>query len=193
MLRKLKIIVSCVLLVSLVAGCSLLRLVDSDGGGDTQPEYNYLYIYAKNFTAKGEQVGDKHSAWTRPEGWADWLAPTSCGEVVTLHVEIEGWVEYALDNLPEGEYTVFVRALSLDNAAIKVIWNNTAVGEPKFAEQVTGLRWSLPVGTVQVTGQDVLRLQAVLNADYQYIDSVLLTDDPDFTPDNDYWEYESLL
>ena len=161
------------LVVSLLAACRCLAL------------YEYVYL-------EGERYGSSRHCGLRQEGFTNWMAHPSHGEVAVI-LAPGGWAEYDVRGLGPGPYHVFVRGLAWkEGCEVDVLWDGEPVGRPVYPDPGTVLRWSGEVGAVSGPGDHKLRLvraEGIHQA--PYIDAVLLTTQGEYRPSNADHDFES--
>jgi hypothetical protein len=155
----------------LVAG-SLLLVVTRCAFAD----YEYRYIEGEAFN-RGDAQG------VREEGFTSWMAHPSGGKVAVFGKPAGGFLEYDIEGLQDGDYTIRIRCLALPTTKTRVLWDGKDLGFITHEQAGTSLRWSKPIGPVQGAGKHVLRLQGSDDTTQPpYVDVILLTNVNQYAP-----------
>lgn len=143
--------------------------------GTAVADYEYRYVEGEAF-ARGEAQG------LRDEGFTSWMAHPSGGKVAVFGRPAGGFLEYDLKGLLPGDYSLYVRCLALPSTRTHLLWDGKDLGLLTQEVASTSLRWCRPF-TVTGPGDHVLRLQGGEEAtQWPYIDALLLTNQPGYTP-----------
>ncbi len=148
--------------------------------------YEYRYI-------EGEACDRGEGQGLREEGFTSWMRHPSGGKVIVFGNPAGGFVEYDINGLGEGPYTLFIRALDMAQTRTRVLWDGQDLGllARENANSVA-LRWSRPLGPVSGPGDHVLRLEGSADStQWPYIDVILLTNQPGYVPSNDDQDFAS--
>jgi len=136
---------------------------------------------------EGESYSAHDHGDLRSEGFTAWLGHPSGGKVAVI-LAPGGWLEYEVKDLGPGPYYVYVRALAWNERInTELFWDGQEVGQISFAQPDTRLKWSNLVGRVSGPGSHKLRLESDPSNNPNnapYLDVILLTTDPNYTPDN---------
>jgi hypothetical protein len=145
--------------------------------GFAAAEYEYRYLEGEGFS-RGEAQG------LRDEGFTSWMRHPSGGQVAVFGGPAGGWLEYDIKGLGEGPRFLHIRCLDLPQTKTHVLWDGHDLGLITHeGPPATSLRWCKALGPLQGTGDHVLRLQGSDDSTaWPYIDVILLTDQPGYTP-----------
>ena len=169
-------------------------------------DYEYRYLEGEAFS-RGETEG------LRTEGFTSWMGHPSGGQVAVFGRPAGGFLEYDVEGLQEGEYTIRVRCLAHPTTKTHVLWDGRELGPIAHDQASTSLCWSRPLGPVAIStspvgpttptsagvspaqGKHVLRLQGSDDTtQWPYIDVILLTNVKEYVPpseDQDFVSYKT--
>jgi hypothetical protein len=123
------------------------------------------------------------------------MAHPSGGKVAVFGQPSGGFLEYDVEGLHEGEYTVRIRCLAQPATRTRVVWDGRDLGLITHDQASTSLRWSKPLGPVRGAGKHVLRLRGSEGTSQSpYIDVILLTNVSAYVPpakDQDFVSYRT--
>ncbi|MBI4024539.1 MAG: beta-galactosidase [Verrucomicrobia bacterium] len=152
------------------------------------PEWNYYFIEAEN-----HQSSNKTDF--RDEGFTIWMGHPSGGRTVIFDEgNLSAHLTYDLSELKDGDYVLLVRHLAVakPQASVEALVNDVSLGVTDFAKTETALTWSKRLGPFKKAGPTVLTLKlAEGNRQAPYVDVLLLTNDLNFTPDNEDQDFMS--
>lgn len=139
-------------------------------------QYEYRFIEGETYS-RGQAQG------LREEGFTSWMAHPSGGKVVVFGAPADGFVEYDIEGLGEGQYWLYFRCLAYPSTKTHVLWDGQEIGMTTHDAMYTALRWSAALGPVQGAGKHVLRLQTSPDSGQTpYLDVLLLTNAPGYVP-----------
>lgn len=161
------------------------------GNGMTAEKTGNSYIYK---FIEAESLPDLDSRSIRTSDFVSYLNGCSGGKVVLFWKEGRESGTYNLNELPDGTYYVFVRQLSwpAPQASVELIVNGNSLGLTDFAKKNNVIDWCKRLGPLVKSGSCSLTLKAAAGQiQAPYIDLILITSDPDYTPINEYKDYVS--